>query len=160
MKKILISTLVSALIISCSSTSTSVASNVVNDKSGQIVNGLTAGSTVLGVTQTGVDLTESNNPDNADPLLIVITDGKNKGCSIVSTAYADMKSNRIYGKLERLSCASSDKVIDKSIEGFIAGDDGKNGVLGVIGNSQSGKKILSLNEGTKLSIVFTNSVTY
>ncbi len=154
MKKILISTFVSVLMISCTVTHKSDNVNL----PAQIFNGITAGSSMPGITKTGVDLSEESS--STAPLLSVVTDGPNKGCFVSSHMYADMKANRIYGKLQNLSCVLKDqRIVDKPINGYVVGNDGKAGMVPIIGYNKSGQKLFSINAASKLTIVFTDSVT-
>jgi len=157
MKKILISSLVSLLIISCSSQAQQGIHNVSNSPS-QIFNGIIAGSSMSGVTKTGVDLSEDTS--NTDPLLIIVTDGQNKGCFVSSQMRLDVNSNRIGGTLQSMSCVlKNQSVVDKRVHGYVVDNDGKAGVIATVGHNKSGKKFFSINAGTKLTIVFTDAVT-
>jgi len=52
-------------------------------------------------------------------------------CFVILGAYGDLSSERAYMRGESLSCVRNDgKVIESKLDGFAAGEDGKNGVRG------------------------------
>jgi conjugal transfer pilus assembly protein TraB len=57
--------------------------------------------------------------------------GKMKDCRIIAAAYGDLSSERAYMRLEKLSCTEQDgHVIETDVDGYISGEDGKNGIRG------------------------------
>jgi len=54
-----------------------------------------------------------------------------KECRVVAAAYGDLSSERAYMRLEKLSCVKPDgHVIESKVDGYVSGNDGKNGVRG------------------------------
>ena len=59
--------------------------------------------------------------------------GKMKDCRIIAAAYGDLSSERAYMRLEKLSCVQADgHVIVTDIDGYVNGEDGKNGIRGKV----------------------------
>lgn len=57
--------------------------------------------------------------------------GKMKECRAIAAAYGDLSSERVYMRLEKLSCVKPDgHVIETDVDGYVSGHDGKNGVRG------------------------------
>ena len=54
------------------------------------------------------------------------------GCFVLGEAFGELSDSRVHIRLSKISCISSDEkwVIQKSIKGFVNGDDGKVGVAG------------------------------
>jgi len=107
-------------------------------------NYIPAGSFAKAVLLSGVDastsLTSSGNPD---PVLIRITDHGTlprrfksdlKDCHIIGAAYGDLSSERTKVRLEKLSCTeiSTGEIIETAIAGFVAGEDGRQGIRGTV----------------------------
>lgn len=63
-----------------------------------------------------------------------------KDCHCTAGAYGDLSSERIYARLEKLTCIDqkSGEVIETQVSGYIAGSDGKAGIRGVVA-SKDGK---------------------
>ena len=60
-----------------------------------------------------------------------------KSCFATGAGYGDLSAERAYIRLEKLSCVMKDKrLIDADIEGYIAGEDGKNGLRGIVISKQ------------------------
>jgi conjugal transfer pilus assembly protein TraB len=60
-----------------------------------------------------------------------------RDCFATGAGYGDLSSERAYIRLETLSCVmKSGDVIDTPVEGFIAGEDGKNGLRGTVVSKQ------------------------
>lgn len=52
-------------------------------------------------------------------------------CFMIIGTYGDLSSERVYGRGETFSCVRTDgKVIESKLEGFLSGNDGKNGLRG------------------------------
>ena len=52
-----------------------------------------------------------------------------KACFVTANATGDLSSERVWIRLERLSCmTTSGKALDARIQGYVTGDDGKTGV--------------------------------
>jgi conjugal transfer pilus assembly protein TraB len=57
--------------------------------------------------------------------------GKMKDCRVIAAAYGDLSSERAYMRLEKLSCVQPDgHVIVTDVDGYVNGEDGKNGLRG------------------------------
>ena len=54
------------------------------------------------------------------------------GCFVLGEAFGELSDSRVHIRLSKISCISSDEkwVLQKSIKGFVNGDDGKVGVAG------------------------------
>ena len=63
-----------------------------------------------------------------------------KDCHCTAGAYGDLSSERVYARLEKLTCIDrkSGEVIETQVAGYIAGSDGKAGIRGVVA-SKDGK---------------------
>lgn len=57
-----------------------------------------------------------------------------KDCHCIASAYGDLSSERVYGRLEKLTCIerSSGEIIETQVAGYIAGSDGKAGIRGIV----------------------------
>lgn len=60
-----------------------------------------------------------------------------KSCRIIAAGHGELSDERAYLRLERLSCVlRTGEVISKEAKGYITGEDGKNGVAGVLVTKQ------------------------
>ena len=60
-----------------------------------------------------------------------------KHCFVTGAGYGDLSAERAYIRLEKLSCVMRDgKLLDADVEGYIAGEDGKNGLRGIVISKQ------------------------
>lgn len=57
-----------------------------------------------------------------------------KDCHCTASAYGDLSSERVYARLEKLTCVerSTGEIIETQVAGYIAGSDGKAGIRGVV----------------------------
>lgn len=57
-----------------------------------------------------------------------------KDCHCTASAYGDLSSERVYARLEKLTCIerATGEIIETQVAGYIAGSDGKAGIRGVI----------------------------
>lgn len=57
-----------------------------------------------------------------------------KGCHVLTSTYGDLSSERVYMRLEKLTCAdnTTGKVKEAHVEGYVVGEDGKTGVRGIV----------------------------
>lgn len=57
-----------------------------------------------------------------------------KDCHCTASAYGDLSSERVYGRLEKLTCIErhTGNIIETQVAGYIAGADGKAGIRGVV----------------------------
>jgi conjugal transfer pilus assembly protein TraB len=101
------------------------------------------GTYVKAVLLNGVDVSVGvSSQANPQPVLLTLVDqgslpnrvaGKMKECRIVASAYGELSSERVYMRLEKLSCVQPDgHVIVTDVDGFVNGDDGKNGLRGKV----------------------------
>lgn len=60
-----------------------------------------------------------------------------KDCFVIGAGYGDLPSERAYIRLEVLSCVKKDgTVVEKKVKGYVAGEDGKVGLLGRVVSKQ------------------------
>lgn len=57
-----------------------------------------------------------------------------RDCHCTASAYGDLSSERVYARLEKLTCIerTTGEIIETQVAGYIAGSDGKAGVRGVV----------------------------
>lgn len=57
-----------------------------------------------------------------------------KDCHCMASAYGDLSSERVYARLEKLTCIerTTGEIIETQVAGYIAGSDGKAGIRGVV----------------------------
>ena len=110
-------------------------------------NYLPAGTFIEGRLLSGMDApTGGQAQNNPMPMLIELTGdaflpsrirSQVKGCFVFATAYGDLSSERANARTETLSCVKADgTVIELSIKGFVAGEDGKAGIKGRLVSKQ------------------------
>ncbi len=106
-----------------------------------------AASFVKGVLLSGLDApTSGNATSNPHPVLIKIKDLailpnkyklNIKDCFIIGSGYGDLSSERAYIRLEKLSCIRENgDVLSQSVDGYVAGEDGKVGLKGRVVSKQ------------------------
>lgn len=109
-----------------------------------------AGAFAKTVLLSGLDASASMNA-SSDPrpmLLRLIESGTLprqfqsdlKDCHLTASAYGDLSSERVYARLEKLSCIerATGEIIETQVAGYIAGADGKAGIRGIVA-SKDGK---------------------
>ena len=100
-----------------------------------------AGSFAKAVLLSGIDVSAGvSSQANPKPVVLRLIDkgslpnravGNMKECRVVAAAYGDLSSERAYMRLEKLSCIEKDgHVIETDVDGYISGEDGKNGLRG------------------------------
>ena len=100
-----------------------------------------AGSYVKAVLLSGVDISAGvSSQANPQPVLLRLTHwgslpnkffGRLKDCRIIAAAFGELSSERAQFRLEKLSCIEPNgRVIETDVDGFISGEDGKNGMRG------------------------------
>ena len=110
-------------------------------KSPHIDSYIPAGSYASAILLNGVDVSAGvSSQASPQPVLIKLihrgslpnkTFGKMKECRVVAAAYGDLSSERAYMRLEKLSCVKPDgHVVESKVDGYVSGNDGKNGVRG------------------------------
>jgi len=102
------------------------------------------GAILSGTLLTGVDAPASGSAARKDPFPALFRIKHeailpNAGlldireCFIVSSAYGDLSSERVYMRAEGLSCYRADgAIIEASMDAFASGSDGKAGIRGVV----------------------------
>lgn len=106
-----------------------------------------AGAFVKAVLLSGLDApTGGKAQSSPHPVLIRITDkavlpnlwkADIKDCFLIGSGYGDLPSERAYIRLEVMSCVKKDgTVVEKSVKGYVAGEDGKVGLLGRVVSKQ------------------------
>ena len=57
-----------------------------------------------------------------------------KDCHCTAGAYGDLSSERVYARLEKLTCIerATGEIIETHVSGYVAGSDGKAGIRGVV----------------------------
>jgi conjugal transfer pilus assembly protein TraB len=103
-----------------------------------------AGSFVRGVLTSGVVASTSvQASSNPQPIHIQLTDLGNlprrfrsdvKQCFLIGSAYGDLASERVFMRLEKFSCIErkTQEIIELSVDGYVAGEDGANGLRGIV----------------------------
>jgi conjugal transfer pilus assembly protein TraB len=102
--------------------------------------GAFAGAIMVGGVDASTSIQASNDPR---PVLLRVTDPgtlprKFKsdlcGCHILAACYGDISSERVYMRLEKLTCTErkTGEVVEMSVNGYVAGEDGRAGFRGVV----------------------------
>lgn len=100
-----------------------------------------AGSYAKAVLLSGVDVSVGvSSQTNPQPVLLRLVHqgslpnhfvGKMRDCRIIAAASGELSSERAQFRLEKLSCIEPDgQVIETDVDGYISGEDGKNGMRG------------------------------
>jgi conjugal transfer pilus assembly protein TraB len=100
-----------------------------------------AGSYAKAVLLSGVDVSVGiSSQSNPQPVLLRLVHqgslpnkfvGKMKDCRVIAAASGELSSERAQFRLEKLSCIEPDgRVIETDVDGYISGEDGKNGMRG------------------------------
>jgi conjugal transfer pilus assembly protein TraB len=103
-----------------------------------------AGAFAKAVLLGGVDAATSiDSQGDPRPLLIRLTDfgtlprkfrSDLKDCHIVASGYGDLSSERVFVRLEKLTCVDrmSGDIVETSVAGYVAGEDGRAGIRGMV----------------------------
>ena len=103
-----------------------------------------AGSFVRGRLTSGVvAATSVQASSNPQPIHIELTNLGNlprdfktdvKQCFLIGSAYGDLSSERVLMRLETLSCVErkTQEIIELNVDGFVTGEDGANGLRGIV----------------------------
>lgn len=108
---------------------------------------LPAGTFVRAVMLNGLAAPTGNlGQRNPHPILMELVDFGNlpnrfshrvKACRIIAAGHGELSDERAYLRLERLSCVlRTGEVISKEARGYVSGEDGKNGLAGVLVTKQ------------------------
>jgi len=104
-------------------------------------NYIPAGSYVKAVLLSGVDVSVGiSSQSNPQPVLLRLVHpgslpnkflGKMRDCRIIAAASGELSTERAQFRLEKLSCIQTDgRVIETDVDGYVSGEDGKNGMRG------------------------------
>jgi len=104
-------------------------------------NYIPAGAYVKAVLLSGVDVSVGiSSQSNPQPVLLRLVHpgslpnkflGKMRDCRIIAAASGELSTERAQFRLEKLSCIQPDgRVIETDVDGYISGEDGKNGMRG------------------------------
>lgn len=103
-----------------------------------------AGAFVEAVLLSGLDASASlNASSDPRPVLLRLTGKGNlprkfksdlKDCHLTASAYGDLSSERVFARLEKLSCTEvlTGELVETEVAGFIAGSDGRAGIRGIV----------------------------
>ncbi len=112
-----------------------------------------AGAFAKAVILGGVDAsTTVSAPSDPRPMLIRLVDTGTlprrfksdlKDCHVVASSYGDLSSERVYARLEKLTCVEREtgEIIETAVAGYIAGEDGRVGIRGNV--VEKGQKYLT-----------------
>jgi len=106
-----------------------------------------AGSFVKGILLSGLDApTGGKAKSMPSPVLIRLVDravlpnrwrSDIKDCFVVGEGYGDLSSERVFIRLNTLSCVARDgNVLERKVKGYVAGEDGKVGLVGRVVSKQ------------------------
>jgi len=112
----------------------------VRNKEDTIPAGSFARAVLLGGVDASTALTSSSDPR---PILIRLIDRGTlprkfqsdlKDCHIVGSGYGDLSSERVFARLEKLTCIErvSGEIIETEVAGYVTGEDGRAGIKGVV----------------------------
>lgn len=112
--------------------------NKANKKDIMVTSGSFARARLLGGVDASTSLTSSADPR---PLLIRLIDygvlprkirSDVKDCHIIASGYGDLSSERVFVRLEKMTCTSrkNGEVMDIDVSGYVAGEDGRAGIKG------------------------------
>jgi conjugal transfer pilus assembly protein TraB len=121
---------------------------LVNAKNGKALkthdNTIPAGAFAKAVMVGGVDASTSiQASQDPRPVLLRIADAGTlprkfksdlKGCHVLAACYGDISSERVYMRLEKLTCTErqTGEVVEMQVNGYVAGEDGRAGLRGVV----------------------------
>lgn len=102
--------------------------------------GAFAGAVMVGGVDASTSIQASNDPR---PVLLRVTDHgtlprKFKsdlcGCHVLAACYGDISSERVYMRLEKLTCTErkTGEVVEMTVNGYVAGEDGRAGLRGIV----------------------------
>lgn len=102
--------------------------------------GAFARSILLGGVDASASIQASSDPR---PALLRITDPGTlprkfhsdlKGCHALAACYGDISSERVFMRLEKLTCTErkTGEIIEVKVQGYVAGEDGRTGIRGTV----------------------------
>lgn len=107
-------------------------------------NTLPAGSFAKAILLGGVDASTSvSSSSDPRPVLLRVTDHGTlprrfksdlKACHILASSYGDLSSERVYMRLEKLSCTErlTGEISETQVSGYVVGEDGRTGIRGIV----------------------------
>lgn len=109
-----------------------------------IENSIPAGAFAKAVLLGGVDASTSvQSQSDPRPVLLRVVDHGNlprrfqsdlKACHILASSYGDLSSERVYMRLEKLTCTErlTGEISETQVAGYVVGEDGRAGIRGVV----------------------------
>lgn len=109
-----------------------------------IENTIPAGAFAKAVLLGGVDAaTTVQSQSDPRPVLLRVVDNGNlprrfqsdlKACHLLASAYGDLSSERVFMRLEKLTCTErlTGEISETQVAGYIVGEDGRAGIRGVV----------------------------
>jgi conjugal transfer pilus assembly protein TraB len=107
-------------------------------------NTIPAGAFARAVLLGGVDASASiQASSDPRPALLRLTDAGTlprkfrsdlKGCHALAACYGDISSERVFMRLEKLTCTErkTGEIVEVKVQGYVAGEDGRTGVRGAV----------------------------
>lgn len=128
---------------------------VPNERQGFLPAGSFAASTLISGVEAFTGGTAQQQPQplvlrvDANAVLPNAANYQIKGCHILASAWGDMSSERVFGRLATLTCVDSANrlVLSEEVEGVLVDSDGKNGIRGSLQDRQGAKLARSLLAG-------------
>lgn len=124
--------------------SLNLSDNLKNKKLKTVETTIPAGAFARTILLSGLDASSAMNAAaDPRPMLLRIIDygtlprrfqSDLKDCHCTASAFGDLSSERIYARLEKLTCVerSSGEIIETQLAGYISGADGKAGIRGIV----------------------------
>lgn len=119
-----------------------------NSKANQLLkttdNTIPAGAFARAILLGGVDASTSiQSASDPRPVLLRVTDPGTlprkfksdlKGCHVLAASYGDISSERVFMRLEKLTCVErkTGEVVEMNVQGYVAGEDGRAGIRGTV----------------------------
>jgi conjugal transfer pilus assembly protein TraB len=107
-------------------------------------NTIPAGAFAKAILLGGVDASTSiQSASDPRPVLLRVTDPGTlprqfksdlKGCHVLAACYGDISSERVFMRLEKLTCVErkTGEVVEMNVQGYVAGEDGRAGLRGSV----------------------------
>jgi conjugal transfer pilus assembly protein TraB len=107
-------------------------------------NTLPAGAFAKAILLGGVDASTSvSSSSDPRPVLLRVTDHGTlprkfksdlKACHILASSYGDLSSERVYMRLEKLTCTErlTGEISETQVSGYVVGEDGRTGIRGIV----------------------------
>jgi len=109
-----------------------------------VENTIPAGTFAKSVLLSGVEASAAMNASSDPrPILLRVVDPGTlprcfksdlKDCHVTASGYGDLSSERVYARLEKLTCTEklTGEIIETQVAGYVAGPDGKTGIRGKV----------------------------